>query len=502
MTSRELAHRDDTLAPEITGAAFSLAERICKTEFVPRDLRGKPEATMACVLAGREIGVPPMASLQRIHVIEGRPTLAAELMRGLVLREGHEIWFEEKSSTRVTIAGKRSGSEHVSRITWTMDDAQRAGLQGKNNWRRYPRHMLTARATGELCRDVFPDVIGGLVYVTEELDDEFTVDGVPVESTENGGEPEKTHTRKRSSGRSKPKATRTTSPSASAEGKLPPLPGEDSDDEPVDAEIVEDTNTSKGEGPDGSVPDGDAGEAAAETSGDGADSQDVGRPEPKPVPAVEGTEAAEGANAADAPSAPSRLTPAQKLLLKAKDAGFEADEDRYRIYSLLVGRKVTSGNDLSEDEIGAAFTLLHQFAQGSIQLVFVGDELCIEDTVGRRLLPVVRDDGTLGYQVPPRLQPSAAAAEPEGDAGEEASEPSPRSGVSDLAQDWSQVDWSARAKEAGTKGPTLLKVARRIAGELDVEAPQALSDLTEPALCERLVVWLEEQAEAAFDGEG
>lgn len=162
------------LAPE----AWTLASRIANTDFVPSALRGKPEAVLACFLTGNELGLPLMTSLTKVHIIDSRPALASETMRALVLRAGHDVWVEEKSTTMVTVGGRRAGSTRDSKVTWTMDDAKRAGLDQRQNWKKYPRAMLTARAMAELCRDVFPDVIGGL-YSAEELEDGFIWDEGP-----------------------------------------------------------------------------------------------------------------------------------------------------------------------------------------------------------------------------------------------------------------------------------------------------------------------------------
>jgi hypothetical protein len=156
---------------DVMPMAFALAEKLAQTEFVPVALRMKPAAVAACILYGHEVGMPPMASLQHINVIQGRPGLSAAGQRALILANGHRIWIEEATITRATVCSQRRGEERISSTTWTMDDADRASLKNKDNWRAYPRNMLIARATGDNARGNFMDVLVGLPYNVEELED-------------------------------------------------------------------------------------------------------------------------------------------------------------------------------------------------------------------------------------------------------------------------------------------------------------------------------------------
>jgi len=156
---------------DLSNPALELANQIAGTDFVPKQLQNNPAAITAAILYGDEVGLGPMQSLAKIAVINGRPTLAAEAQRALILAAGHDLWVEESTATKCTIAGRRKDSDATSRMTWTMDDARRAGLANKPPWKMYPRQMLMARASAELARAVFPDAIGGLA-ATEELDEE------------------------------------------------------------------------------------------------------------------------------------------------------------------------------------------------------------------------------------------------------------------------------------------------------------------------------------------
>lgn len=159
-------------AIELMPSYIELAAKIAKTEFVPTGLRNRPEAVLAALLSGAERGLGPMESLRSISIIEGRPNLSAEAMRALVLAAGHEIEIVESTAQRATVVGRRAGSDSTSPpFTWTIDRARRARLDRKDNWQRYPEAMLLARASTDLCRAVFPDVIAGLAATEEVLDE-------------------------------------------------------------------------------------------------------------------------------------------------------------------------------------------------------------------------------------------------------------------------------------------------------------------------------------------
>lgn len=172
MVRRDLRNPVTDSWTDVLDDVADYARKIADTDFVPVAFRGKVAATAAAILTGREMGFPPMRSLRSLYAVHGRVGMYAEAMRAQALDAGHDIDYPESSSAKCVVRGRRAGSDTWTTITWTMDDARRAKLGG-DQWAKYPRQMLQARATAELCRLLFPDALYGLPAV-EELEQEGT----------------------------------------------------------------------------------------------------------------------------------------------------------------------------------------------------------------------------------------------------------------------------------------------------------------------------------------
>jgi hypothetical protein len=103
------------------------------------------------------------------HIISGRPTLKSEIMLARFQAAGGRVEWHEYTHESVsgTFSHPQGGSLKVS---WTMQDATRAGLTGNPTWKKFPRQMLKARCISEAVRGIFPGVLSGL-YAPEEVSD-------------------------------------------------------------------------------------------------------------------------------------------------------------------------------------------------------------------------------------------------------------------------------------------------------------------------------------------
>lgn len=185
--SNDKENRSLAIIPRTVDEVRALAKMFAQSALLPPDLRGKEPDVFVSIMAGQELGLPPMAALRGVHVVKGKPVLSADTMVGIVLGSGLAEYFSciEETPESVTYETKRRGSPHSQVCTWTIDDARNAGLGG-DNWKKYPRAMLKARCKAMLARDVYPDVLAGCYDPDEAREFTAPINGaiVPLSDVE------------------------------------------------------------------------------------------------------------------------------------------------------------------------------------------------------------------------------------------------------------------------------------------------------------------------------
>lgn len=151
------------------------------------------EEAMIRMATGMELGLSPMQSIRGVYVISSggvsRPTLSADMMVGVCKMRGDLCRYfrlVESTDKLATFETHRVGDPEPVRMTYTIAQAQRAGLASRGPWQQHPEAMLRARAASALARSVYQDLLNGL-YDPDELVDAAPVQRAPapavVEST-------------------------------------------------------------------------------------------------------------------------------------------------------------------------------------------------------------------------------------------------------------------------------------------------------------------------------
>jgi len=160
-----------------------VSELLAKSTLVPGAYRNKPENVLLASLAGQAYGWDPTMAMRSFHVIDGQPSMKPEIMLALVRRAGHSV-HGETSANGATVTGVRRDTGDTISVQYTLEDARRANLLNKDNWKKYPHNMCWSRATSQLCRMLFQDVVLGAGYTPEELGATVNADGEVIETTE------------------------------------------------------------------------------------------------------------------------------------------------------------------------------------------------------------------------------------------------------------------------------------------------------------------------------
>ncbi len=180
-----------TTKQAVTPDTWRMIEVIANSAYASRKWGAGSAADAAMkMLTGVERGLPLTTSLQCVYMVNNRPAIQPKAAWGLIV--GHPDFdatgYKEERLTDAS--GKFTGyaitlkrkSGLSARRQFTMEDAQRAGLTTKDNWKNYPENCCYWRAMGFAEDAAFPDVLMGL-YRADELGASITPDGDVIEGS-------------------------------------------------------------------------------------------------------------------------------------------------------------------------------------------------------------------------------------------------------------------------------------------------------------------------------
>ncbi|NVM36315.1 MAG: recombinase RecT [Candidatus Lokiarchaeota archaeon] len=165
------------------------AKMVTKTDLAPKGYRGKPEDATIAIIYGMEIGLPPMASLQNISVVNGTPTIWGDAQLSLVQSSGkyeyHKTSYEGEfpnDNFKAKFETKRINSKEPVIKEFSIADAKKANLWGKaGTWTTHPKVMLSYKARAFALREAFADILKG-IHSKEEMEGEEIINVTPTPS--------------------------------------------------------------------------------------------------------------------------------------------------------------------------------------------------------------------------------------------------------------------------------------------------------------------------------
>ena len=145
------------------------AKLLAASDLLPDAYKGKPANILLAIEYGKTLGITPMAAIQGINVIKGKPTASASLISSLVRLAGHRLRVTSDNTKAVCEIIRADDPEYTFMSVWDMERAKSAGLTANPSWQKYPEAMMKARAITECARDACPEVLSGVQYTAEEL---------------------------------------------------------------------------------------------------------------------------------------------------------------------------------------------------------------------------------------------------------------------------------------------------------------------------------------------
>lgn len=172
-----------TTAPSLPDQ-MSISKALAQSDIIPMSYRGKAANVLVAMQFGQSMGLSAAESLYRINVIQGKPTMSAELVAAQVRKAGHKLRIkkDEKNMRATCTIVRCDDPDYPFVVTRDAAWAHQMKLDTKDNYQKQPLTMLTWRAITACAREACPEALFGVVYTPDEMFDFASTEHMPKNS--------------------------------------------------------------------------------------------------------------------------------------------------------------------------------------------------------------------------------------------------------------------------------------------------------------------------------
>ena len=132
------------------------------------------------IKAGEEMGIPAVASMRQIELVNGQISIRAHLVAAMIKRSGRYNYRVRESTDKKCRIEFYEDGESVGITEYTWDDAVKAKLTEKDAYKKHPADMMYNRAMARGGRMHCADIFLGGVYVEGEIEGDLEPSGYEV----------------------------------------------------------------------------------------------------------------------------------------------------------------------------------------------------------------------------------------------------------------------------------------------------------------------------------
>lgn len=148
------------------------AEILSQANMIPDKFKGNPANVLVAKELAQSMGESTWVTMSELYFVGNVPTFSAKYMRTRVRAAKHILResFDPETMTATCTIIRHDDPDFEHTIRWDKAKAEAHGLWGKGHWKKNPELMLKNRAVSECVREACNEVMGGVDYTREEVE--------------------------------------------------------------------------------------------------------------------------------------------------------------------------------------------------------------------------------------------------------------------------------------------------------------------------------------------